>query len=134
MPELATRSFTTAITEQYSDPVTGLGSLDGLSLVFTANLVAASGTNATAVVQTSLDEGDNWYDICNARFTATGVKLACVNGTTSHAPADAATLSANSKLDGFLGDRLRVRFDSTGTWGTGSSLSVDYQPRSRGTV
>lgn len=133
MPELASQSFTTAITNVYSEAVTGLGSLDGLSLAFTAVLVGA-GTNATAVVQTSIDDGDNWYDVCNAQFTASGVKLACVNGTTAFAPTNAASLSANSKLDGFLGDRLRVAFSTTGTWTSGSSLSVDYQPRSRGTV
>lgn len=133
MPELATQSFTSAITNVYSEPVTGLGSLDSVSLAFTATLVGG-GTNATAVVQTSLDDGANWYDVCNAQFTATGVRLACVNGTTAFAPAAAASLSANTKLDGFLGDRLRVAFTTTGTWTTGSSVSVDYQPRSRGTV
>lgn len=128
MASLATTSFTTAITGSNSNAVTGLADVGSLNLIaeFTAT---SGGTTCVARVQTSLDSGSTWYDIARFDFTTTSaVKYACCNGNTAVAPTSLSTLgTGDTKIDGLIGDRLRLSVTTTGTYGSGSKVVVNYQ-------
>ena len=87
----------------------------------------SGGTTCKAWVQTSLDQGQTWVDIfCAAFTTAAGIKIVNLSGltprTTMLAPTDAG-LADDTVVDGVLGDRLRLKINSTGTFGSGSVIS-----------
>ncbi len=80
-------------------------------------------------MQTSVDGGASWIDIMNFSFTtAAASKVSAVVGTTALAaaavPGDGA-LASNTILSGLLGDRLRLKYVTTGTYTGASSLAVD---------
>ena len=129
MPALATLAITTAVTNSTSTPIEGLGRLGGVSLSATLTYVSG-GTTAKAYVQTSLDGGTTWHDIACFAFTTAGATkrghisrqqvLAIAAPTTG-------TLADDTLVQGYLGDRLRVAFTSTGTY-VSAVLAVTYQP------
>lgn len=90
---------------------------------------AAGGTTCDVFVQTSLDGGTTWIDIAQFAFlitTATEVSV-CQRGIAVAAaltPVDG-TLADGTILDGVIGDRLRVKYTTTGTYSGASSLAVD---------
>jgi hypothetical protein len=129
MPALGSLSFTSAVTNLTSAPITGLGEVGSLNLVCKFAPMGG-GTTCVARVQTSLN-GSDWYDIARFDFTTTGaVKRACCDGRAGAAPAALAALGSESKIDGLIGDRLRVSVDTVGTYSAGSGVSIDYQTQS----
>lgn len=104
--------------------------LDGM---LAANLQArlaygSGGTQIKLYIQTSLDQGTTAIDIaCIVFGTASEVEIANVSGltpkTTLAAPGDG-SLADDSVLDGVLGDRLRAKIVSTGTYAGSTVLSV----------
>ena len=92
-------------------------------------LYGAGGTSAKAYVQTSLDQGATWIDImCFAFTTSAASKVSAVSSTIALAaavtPGDGA-LSDNTILNGLLGDQVRVKYVSVGTYTGATSLQVD---------
>ena len=89
----------------------------------------SGGTNVTAYVQTSFDEGVTWFDVAASRFTTSAatriytISSSASAGTASTTPGDAA-LTVDSTLQGFIGDRFRVKYISTGTYAGATSLTV----------
>lgn len=102
------------------------------NLTIQANFVYGSGgTNATAYVQTSLDNGETWTDIACFQFTtASARKIVNLSAqtavTTQVTPTDGA-MTANTAQDGVLGPRFRVKKASTGTYAGGTTLNIDVQ-------
>lgn len=93
----------------------------------------SGGTTAKAYVQTSLDGGTTWVDIASFAFTtATATKISAVNIYTAVAaaitPTDA-TLTDNTILSGVLGDRLRIKLVTVGTYATSTTLKVTLVQR-----
>lgn len=88
--------------------------------------VAGGGTTAKAWVQTSFDGGTTWMDIANFAITTSSATrlfhLTPVAVTSIATPGDAA-LADNTAVNGFLGDRVRVKLTTTGTY-TGASTFV----------
>ena len=89
---------------------------------------AGGGTTCDVFVQTSLDGGVTWFDIAQFAFTTTtATKVSAVKRgiavTPGTAPADAA-LADNTVLDGVIGDRVRVKYTTTGTYTGASSVKV----------
>lgn len=112
---------------------TGLGGMNYLTAeaIF---LYGAGGTNVTAYVQTSLDNGATWFDIMCFQFTtAAASKISAV--TTNIAPATQAfaptdgTLTADTIIQGILGDRIRLKYVTTGTYTGATSLAVYAQAK-----
>lgn len=129
MPALATLAITTAVTNSTSTPIEGLGRLGGVSLSATLTYVSG-GTTAKAYVQTSLDGGTTWHDIaCFAFGTAGATKRGHISRqqTLAIGAPTTGTLTDDTLVQGYLGDRLRVAFTSTGTY-VGAVLAVSYQP------
>jgi hypothetical protein len=90
--------------------------------------VAGGGTTAKAWVQTSLDGGSTWMDIASFAFTTTTATRAyhlTPAAVTSIATPTDGSLADNTAVNGFLGDRFRVKLTTTGTY-TGASSFVIY--------
>jgi hypothetical protein len=117
-----------AVSATATTPVTGLGGMEALT-VEAKFLYGAGGTNATAYVQTSLDGGLSWIDIMCFQFTtAAANKISSVTSliapaAQAFAPTDG-SLTANTIIQGVLGDRLRLKYVTTGTYTGATSLGV----------
>lgn len=107
--------------QAFIDRLAGMGAVS-----LQASFVYGSGGAAcVVVVQTSLDQGASWIDVARFDFaTANAKKVANVSASGAAAPAAVAALGAEGKLDGILGDRLRCKVTTTGTYAGNSSVSV----------
>jgi hypothetical protein len=129
MPLLGSKSFTTAITGSTTDAVEGLGKVGALNLIcaFTA---AGGGTTCIVRVGTTLDGGVAFYDIARFDFTtSTAVKRCSIDGRAAAAVAALAALGSEGKIDGLIGDALRIEVTTTGTFTAGSKVEVYYQTK-----
>lgn len=129
---LPSTTITTAVTGIVTVPtsVTGLR-LSGMyylaaHAIFT---YGSGGTTAKFWVQTSLDGGTTWIDIMNfAHTTASLSRMSAVVATTALAAVTAltdGTLADNLIVSGLLGDRLRVKYTTTGTYGGSTTISIE---------
>ena len=92
-------------------------------------LWGAGGTTTKAWVQTSIDGGATWVDImCFAFTTSAATKISAVTSTIALAagvtPTDG-TMADNTILTGLLGDLVRLKYTTTGTYTGATSLAVD---------
>jgi len=114
-----------AAATQVGDAVDDLGGSTAITL--SARLgYGSGGTSVYALIETSLDQGVSWVQIARFDFTTAGAqKVATVSGLTPRlAAASAGSLSADTALDGTIGDRLRATVVSTGTYAGSTVLSV----------
>lgn len=122
--------ITTAQAAVIKPAETGL-IIKGLAIQF--NLIyGAAGTSIKAWVQTSLDNGVTWIDIAN--FAATTASLRRVYNlyaltpvTTIATPTDG-TLADNTSVDGIIGEQIRVKLTTTGTYSGGTSVVINAIP------
>lgn len=101
--------------------------LDGMSSVTVQAKFAygSGGTTCVVIVQTSLDQGQTWIDVARFDFsTASATKTVNLSASAAAAVTSVAALSAEGKADGILGDRLRAKVTSTGTYGGATTISV----------
>lgn len=92
----------------------------------------SGGTSAKAYLQTSFDQGQTWADIACAAFTtASATKIinlsALTPKTTAVTPSDG-TLTDDTCVDGLLGDLVRVKLTTVGTYAN-TTLSMRGQAR-----
>lgn len=100
----------------------------GVTIQANFTYAASAATSVTAYVQTTLDGGATWVDVVAFQFTtSSAIKIANVRRTTPvttiATPTDG-LLTANTCVDGVLGDRLRVKWVSVGTYGAGTTLLI----------
>lgn len=89
----------------------------------------SAGSSAKAYLQTSFDQGNTWFDIACVTFT-TATKMAVINFSALTpkitfpltTPSDG-SLADDSAIDGWLGDRLRVKLKTTGAAYAATSLT-----------
>ena len=125
---LSPLTITAAVSATATTPTTGLGGMKALSVeaIFT---YGSGGTTAKAYVQTSFDGGTTWVDImCFAFTTATASKISTTTcliapAAQAAAPTDG-SLADNTVIQGTLGDRLRVKYVTTGTYGGSTTLAI----------
>ncbi len=104
---------------------TAIESLQGMTAV-TLEAQLSGGTGGTSVnvlVQTRLGSGGTWRDIASLDFTTAAAKYTNVIASAAVAVTAIGSLSANSVINGFLGDQLRAVVTSIGTY-TSTSLTV----------
>lgn len=100
--------------------------LDGMKAVtlHARFIYGSSGTTCAAIVQTSIDQGATWIDVARFDFTtANAQKVINLSGLLSKAVSAVSALGSEGVFDGVLGDRLRCKVTSTGTY-VASTLSV----------
>lgn len=123
---LLSATITDAVTGATSTPVTGLSGMRLLLVHFNFDY-GSGGTTATFYVQTSVDGGSTWVDIVARRFTTSDVRsimnLSALTPITAYAPTDG-TLTVDTLKDGILGDRLRVKYTTTGTYAGSTTIVV----------
>jgi hypothetical protein len=107
----------------------GLGAgCNYLGLLAQFTYVASAATSVKAWVQTSFDGGVTYFDIMNFAFTtstlnkwaAVSTNIVCAAPAT---PTDA-TLADNTMNNGLLGDRVRIKLTTVGTYGAGTNLTI----------
>jgi hypothetical protein len=119
-----------AITTAGTQTGTAVTDLDGmLAAGLQVRLAYGSGgTSVKVYVQTSLDQGTVWIDVaCFTFTTASAVKVrnlsALTPKTTDVTPTDGA-LTDDTSVDGILGDRMRIKVVSVGTYAGSTVLSA----------
>lgn len=117
-----------AVAATASTPVTHLAGMTylGIHAIF---LYGAGGTTVKLWIQTSFDGGTAWVDVINFAFTtAAGTKTASVStsvtGGTAPVAVTDATAADNAIVNGVLGDRVRIKYITTGTYSGATSLAV----------
>lgn len=118
-----------AVTAVVTDPISLGYSPDGARYIgLQANfLYGAGGTTVKVWVQTSFDGGATWCDIANFAFTTAALrKIAAINAylAATHATPTDGTLADNTINNGLLGDRLRLKYTSTGTYSGLTSVAI----------
>ena len=90
----------------------------------------AGGTDITVFLQTSIniDGTDTWVDIVSFNATTSAKEnIYNLNAgtvvTTAHVPLDA-TMTDNTSVSGIIGDKLRVKYTSTGTYSGTTNIEV----------
>lgn len=126
---LANLSITAATGATALTPaMVGVDKYRGVTIQANFTYVASAATTVTAYVQSTLDGGVTWFDVVAFQFTtASAIKIANLRRTTpvtTIATATDGTLTANTCVDGALGDQLRVKWVSVGTYGAGTTLLI----------
>lgn len=125
---LAETTITTAVTKSTSTPVTDL---EGVKYIAAQAIFdyGSGGTTAKFYLQTSFDGGTTWTDIASWSFTTADATKFHVVKTAIAVAANQSIqdnqLSANSILDGTIGDRLRISWTTTGTYAGGTTVKID---------
>ena len=132
--QLISETITTALAAVIRGSTSGLYGMKSLSIE--ANFVYGSaGTTVKVWIQTSLDGGGFWIDIANFAFVTTSLRTvhtvvlpAVVATRTKVTPLDG-TLADDLIQDGILGDMIRAKLTTTGTYAGGTTLNVNFVPQ-----
>jgi len=134
---LPTTTITTALTALTSTPVTRLAGMNSLTVEFIFTY-GSGGTTTDVYVQTTLNGGLTWFDVMNFHATTASSKvLMSVNAYLQTAtvatsvvttavqitPTDG-SLTANTSVQGILGSQVRIKYTTTGTYATSTTLAV----------
>lgn len=124
---LGSTTITTAVAGVTGSVVTGLQGMYFLGAI-AVFAYGSGGTTAKFWVQTSLDGGTTWIDVMSFAFLlASATKMSAVVVTTALAaavtPSDGA-LADNTILSGVLGDQVRVKYTTTGTYAGGTTIAI----------
>ncbi len=130
---IVSETITTALAAVIRGPISGLYGMK--NLVIEANFVYGSaGTTVDAWLQTSLDGGSSWIDIAQFAFLTTSLRKvhtvvlpAVVATRTNVTPLDG-TLGDNLIQDGILGDMIRAKLTTVGTYAGGTTLNINFIP------
>ncbi|NGO50432.1 hypothetical protein [Allomesorhizobium camelthorni] len=133
--DLGTATITAAVTDSViTEGVSAAGvaqelidRLEGMAsaTLYCEFVYGSGGTTCAVIVQTSINQGSDWIDVCRFDFTtANASKTANLSAEAAAAVAAVAALSVEGKVDGVLGDRLRAKVTSTGTYAGNTSVSV----------
>ncbi len=124
---LMSETVTTAQTASTKTAVKGLARAKSIALhcIFT---YGSSGTTAKVWVQTSFDAGTTWVDIANFAHTTSSLSraynLSALTPVTTVYTITNGTLADDTCKDGLIGDQLRIKFTSTGTYGGSTTMKV----------
>jgi hypothetical protein len=122
---LAETVITTAVTAVVTTPVILAAGLKALALQARFQY-GATGTTVKVWVQTSLDKGASWTDVACFAFTTASARKVATVAMAALAPAAASdgALADDTVLNAPLGDRVRVKYTTTGTYATNTLLDV----------
>lgn len=126
------------ITAVLTDYVATSASLNGAATAYIGGLAGmksvtawldfdygSGGTSVAAVIQTSLDQGATWIDIIRFDLLVADRKAHATVGTfAAGAVTTLSALGSEGKLDNTLGDRLRAKITSVGTYAGNTALAI----------
>lgn len=124
---LMNETITAAQTASTKTAVSGLARAKSVALecIFT---YGSGGTTAKVWVQTSFDGGATWVDIANFAHTTSSISraynLSALTPLTTVYTVTDGTLADSTCKDGLIGDQLRVKFTSTGTYAGTTTCAV----------
>lgn len=125
--QLMNETVTTAQTASTKTAVTGLARAKSVALYCNFDY-GSGGTSAKVWVQTSFDNGSTWVDIANFAHTTSDLKraynLSALTPVTTVYTVTDGSLSDDTCKDGLIGDQLRVKFTSTGTYAGTTTMAV----------
>ncbi len=131
---LPAKTITSALANDTSGSGGALGvtNLPGVRYVALQStfVYGSGGTTAKLYLQTSFDGGVTWVDVISHAFaTTTATKISAVGTGTAPAsqgfsPTDG-TLTDNTVNNGVLGDRVRVKLITVGTYAGATSIRAD---------
>ncbi len=125
-------SITTAVTGSAQTPQPGFGKPQALTVQAKFTYVASAATNAAVYLQTTVD-GIQWMDIANFLFTTTSVtqyvNLSGMTTVTTPVTISDGSLASNTTVQGALGALYRCKLTTTGTYGAGTTVSIDVLGR-----
>lgn len=120
--------ITAAVAGQTSTAITGLEGAKYIVLQGTFTY-GSGGTTAKFWVQTSIDGGTTWRDIACFAFTTASLKkfagLSVYISSAVIAAASDAALADDTALNGLIGDRIRVKYTTTGTYAGSTTAKID---------
>jgi hypothetical protein len=124
-------TITAAVTGTVITPSVATPKLAGCTHVALLSkfVYGSGGTTAKFWLQTSLDGGVTWFDIVNHAYTtSTASKLSAVTtfiapATQGAAPTDG-SLADNTINQGIIGDRLRIKYTTTGTYAGSTTIAI----------
>lgn len=124
-------TITTAVTASLSSELRLPPDVANVLVLFDF-VYGSGGTTAKAWLQTKV--GDEWVDIANwAGTTASEKRIYNLNSgtavTTIYTPLDG-TLADDSSVSGIIGDALRVKYTTTGTYAGSTTLTVTVNMKS----
>lgn len=125
--QLMSETITTAQTASTKTSVRGLARAKSMALhcIFT---YGSSGTAAKAWIQTSFDGGTTWVDIANFAHTTSSLSraynLSALTPVTTVYTVTDGSLADDTCKDGLIGDQVRVKFTSTGTYSGSTTMKV----------
>lgn len=129
---LCNLAITTAVTGSIQTVYKGFSSPQAMTLQAKFTYVASAATSVDAYVQTTID-GVNWIDIAEFQFTTASatkvVNLSGLSTVTTPTAITSGSLTANTTQQGVLADWYRVVVTSVGTYGAGTTLTVDASAR-----
>lgn len=118
------------ITTAGTQTATAVEDLDGIlaATIYARLAYGSGGTTVRAYIQTSLDQGQTWIDVVSILFgTTSEAQVVNLSGltpkTTAATPTDG-SLTDDTCVDGVLGDRLRLKVVSAGTYAGPTVLTV----------
>ncbi len=131
---LISETITTALAAVIRGSNSGFYGMN--ALVIEGRFVYGSdGTTVKVWIQTSLDDGGNWIDIASLAFATTSLRTvhtlvlpAVVADRTKVTPTDGA-LADDLIVDGILGDMIRAKLTTVGTYAGGTTLDVNIVPK-----
>lgn len=120
-------TITTAVTGSLGPTIEVPPDIISLDLMAVFNYGTGTTVTAKFWVQTSMDGGTTWTDIANFAFAAADLKkVASVNALLAHTHATVsdAALADNTVKDGAIGDKLRVKYTTTNTYGGNTTIDI----------
>lgn len=135
LKNLGDQAITVALTNEVitdgNDSNEYIDDLDGMvaGTIYCNFGYGSGGTTCIVKVQTTLD-GTNWIDIARFDFAQASRHAHCnLSGLTPATVATVAALSAEGRLDGILGSKMRTSVTSTGTYAGSTTVAVRLQAR-----
>ena len=130
MALLGVLSFTAAVTDYAPEGAVSpdLGSLLGFSYQIAFN-PTGGGTTCAVSIDSTVDDGLTWIDIARFDFTTTSSLAVGTNGALANVAPSALAPLTSGQFRVFLGNRIRARITTTGTYSAGSNIRIDYFPR-----
>lgn len=124
-------TITTAVTASLSSELRLPPDVANVLVLFDF-VYGSGGTTAKAWLQTKV--GDEWVDIANwAGTTASEKRIYNLNSGTAvtaiYTPLDG-TLADDTSVSGIIGDALRVKYTTTGTYAGSTTLTVTVNMKS----